>query len=844
MPFKILLNYLNWYFIFVPKYLLSILFRYINYIDDRFAITIMASYFFVPLFGDTSLVGFVLGFVFRLIRILTGVFVLFVFLINYLIVLVFWLVAPAVFLYHGYLYFTVFVGISFLFFLIKRLYLPTQHSHNIKVASELDHAFTPSSKRIYSAIKHSDKKSKFVELILDNVEVEKMVLRLELDHDSLAKLLISNLDINEDNLFKSIFKYKDLAHFVRPSLMFLAIIDSDKKIQLELIKQNVTLVDIEDTYKWQILDQSILHKGHIWDLDYKAYSIGGLNRAWIARPTPLLNKVSEDITKEFQENKKFVAFGKEKIIENIKKSLAKEGRKNVLIIGKPGVGKSSVVFGLAEEIVNGKSNKLIRFKRIVKLDSTKLLALNDKKSEELINIIDEIESEKNTILFIDDIHILSSMSTANSNKQGLLEYLQPYLEQGKLQIIGTTSPKNFKEFIEPNVSFARLFENFELEEPNDEQVLCILEFSLLHSEKIYSIQALKGIIQLSRKYIKERVLPDKAISIIEILNARATDNNIYLSQVKQYITEVTGIPVNKVSIDESENLLNLENSLNEIIIAQPRAVKLVSDAIIRSRTGISFDKKPIASFLFAGPTGVGKTYTAKMLAKKLFGQTEMLTRFDMSEFQNLGDSENFINRLCDEIGHKAYSVILIDEIEKANQKLILTLLQVLDEARLTDTSGEVCDFTQTIIIATTNIGNRVIDHLFSSGSTDNQIEEKAMIEIKNHFAPEFLNRFTDVVVFSPLSKTEILEVVRLEVARLVNNLKKNNHIEVSYTDAFIYYVSSNAYSSEYGARPVYRFLEENVQTQIAKLILQGTLSKGSTYDLDQLINTKENTLDE
>ena len=839
MPFTILTDYIRWYFVFVPRYFLSLLFRYINYIDNKLAITVMIEYFFVPLFGDTTILGFVLGFVFRLIRITFGIVVLFVFLINYFIVLIFWVIAPAIFLYHGAMYFLVFLLLSFSFFLIKRLYFPTQHTHNVSKITDLKHTFTTASKRIYSTLREGvSSKEKFITLLLKSCEVEQMILRLELKYADIEHILISNLDFNEATLFQSIFKYKDFDHFVRPNLLFLAIVEGSKKVQLELTKKNVTLIDIEETYRWQVQDRTLNYRSHIWDLDYKTYRTGGLNRAWIARPTPLLNKVSEDITKLAQEQNNFAVFGKEKIIESIKEALAKVGRKNVLIIGKPGVGKSSVVYGLAEEIVNGKSNSLTRFKRIVRLDATKLLALNDKKSEELINIINEIESEKNTILFIDDIHILSSMSSANLNKQGLLEYLQPYLKEGKLQVIGTSSYKNFKEFIEPNVSFSRLFEQFEIEEPTDEEVLNILEYNILNSDKLYSIQALKGIVELSKKYIRDRVLPDKAIQTIEILSSKDTDNIIYLDEVKEYITKVTGIPVNDVSIEETKNLLNLENDLNSLVIAQPRATKLISNTIIRSRTGARSGKKPIASFLFAGPTGVGKTYTAKMLAKYLFGQEEMLTRFDMSEFQNLEDTKVFINRLCDVVSDKAYAVVLIDEIEKANQKLILTLLQVLDEARLTNSDGEICDFTQTIIIATTNIGNRVIDHLYNAGKTDPEIEAQAMVKIKNHFAPEFLNRFTDIVVFSSLSKVEILNVVKLEVIKLVEIFKKDKHIELTYSDAFIYFIANSSYSSEYGARPVYRFLEEEIETKIAKLILQGELSTGSTYNLDQLITTK------
>ena len=845
MPFTILLDYLRWYFVFIPKYLLNLLYRYINYIDNKLAITVMTSYFLTPLFGDKTIIGFLLGFVFRLLRIIFGLLVLFVFLINYLIILIFWVVAPLLFVYQGFLYLFVFFLITFSLFCIKRLYLPTQHAHDIDNALDLKHAFTPFSKHIYSLLRSGIlNKNKVIDLLLKSPEIKQMILRLELDNKIIEQLLFNNLDFNEVELFQSIFKYKNLDHFVRPNLLFLSIIDTSKRLQVELIKHNVTLISVEEVYRWQVQDRLLSHHTHIWDIDYKVHKTGGLNRAWIARPTPLLDKVSEDITKQAQHRNNFPIFGKENIIEDIKKSLAKEGRKNILILGSPGVGKSSVVYGLAEEIVNGKANELIRFKRIVKLDATKLLALNDKKSEELISIIDEIESEKNTILFIDDIHVLSSMSSANSDKQGLLEYLQPYLEEGRLQVIGTTSLKNYKEFVEPNASFARLFERFEIAEPSNEQVLSILEYNLLNSNKTYSIQALKGIIDLSKKYIRDRVLPDKAIQIIEILNVKNTDNIIYLEEVEEYITQATGIPVNKVSIEETKNLLNLENDLNNLVIAQPTAVKLVSDAIIRSRTGTRSENKPIASFLFAGPTGVGKTYTAKMLAKYLFGKEEMLTRFDMSEFQNLDDTLVFINRLCDLVTDKAYTVVLIDEIEKANQKLILTLLQVLDEARLTNSSGEVCDFTQVVIIATTNVGNRVIDELYNAGKPINEIETKAMEEVKNYYAPEFLNRFSDVVVFSPLSKTAIIQVVKLEVEKLVSRIKRDKQIDLTYSDLFIYYVSKNAYSSEYGARPVARFLEEDIETKIAKLILQNLINTGSTYNLDQLVVTKENSMNE
>jgi len=845
MPLKLLQNYIHWYFVFVPQYLVSILFRYIGYIDDKLAITVMASYIFVPLFNDKTVLGYVLGFVFRLIRIIFGGFILLVFIISAFLILVFWVIAPALFLYYGFSYFLLFLVISFSLFLIKRMYLPTQHTHHVKSLEDLENAFTPPAKHIYSVLVRLNNKSKFVSLLLKSKDVRQMLLRLELDYIAVEKMLIDNLQVTQTEFLKSIYKYKDLSHFIRPNLLFLALVESNKNIQLELVKKNISLIDVEDVYKWQILDRSLLHKLHIWDLDYKPHKVGGLNRAWLAKPTPLLDKISEDITKIVLQNKNnFAVFGKDKVIQQLKVILSKQERQNVLIIGKPGVGKSSLIYGLASDIVTGRSNKSLRFKRIVKLDATKLLALNEKKSATLINIIDEIKQEKNTILYIDDIHVLSSLSVANSDKQGLFEYLQPYLENNKLQVIGTTSPQNYKKFIEPNITFSRLFKKLELTEPTDDDVLSIMQFNLLHSEKVYSIQALKQIINLSKKYIKKRVLPDKAISILEILNAKDTDNVIYQEKVNQYFTQLTGVPVNKITIDEAKNLLNLETNLNNIIIAQPKAIQLISDAIIKSRTGTRSKNKLIASFLFAGPTGVGKTYTAKMLAKSLFGQQEMLTRFDMSEFQNLGDTNTFINRLCDAVYHKTYSVILIDEIEKANEKLILTLLQVLDEAKLTNANGEVFDFTQTIIIATTNVGNKVITSLYNQGKSVEEIEPIAMLEIKNHFVPELLNRFSDIVIFSPLNKAEIFKIAKLEIDKLVSSMQVEKNINLIYSDKFVYFVVNNSYSSEYGARPIDRFIEENIQLQIAKLILQGKISSGSSYNLDQFVNTKHITTNE
>ena len=629
--------------------------------------------------------------------------------------------------------------------------------------------------------------------------------------------------------------------------------------------------------------------------------------------TPTLNQYGTDLTKQAQEGKLDPVIGRKNEIQRVIEILSRRTKNNPCLIGEPGVGKTAVVEGLAEKIVANDVPEQLKNKRVVSVDMANMVAgakYRGDFEERIKKLLKEVQKAKDVILFIDEIHTIVGAGSA----EGAIDaanILKPMLARGEIQLVGATTLKEYRKFIEKDAALERRFSQVLVQEPSEEDSIKILQglrdkYEAHHNVKIGD-DAIKACVELSSRYINDRFLPDKAIDLmdeaasrlkmksymepdsfkklqdeIDRLDKEKEDvirsqdyekaakirdeennkkkelekqkNDWKTKQSKQILTlkeedicEVvsawTGIPVSKVSETESEKLKNLEQSLHKRVIGQNEAVKAVADAIKRSRLGLKDPNKPIGSFLFLGPTGVGKTELSKALAESLFGTEDSLIRIDMSEYMESQSTAKLIGappgyvgydeagQLTEKVRRKPYSVILFDEIEKAHPDVMNILLQVLDDGRLTDSQGRTVNFKNTIIIMTSNVGARLITEKKTLGFTSskdendpekeyNKTKEEVMAELKKEFKPEFLNRIDDIIVFHKLQKDDIRKIVDLMIGK-VENLMKQRDITLKVDDKAKDLVAEKGIDDAYGARPLNRAIQTMIEDKVAEAILDG-----------------------
>jgi len=492
-------------------------------------------------------------------------------------------------------------------------------------------------------------------------------------------------------------------------------------------------------------------------------------------------------------------FGKEKALRMIERGLSKESNHNVLLVGDTGVGKSTLISYLGRLGQSGLSFSGIRNHRVVELVAEGLSLPDFDKC------LREAASAGNVILVIENIHAY----------ENLYEKLIPYLKVPHLGIIGTTDLFNYDKVLKNHPEFLSKFEKVDVTETSKQDTIEILTNNARLAHISIKQDAIVEIVRLADRLIGNQPEPAKSLSVLEEL--QALSKTITINDVRQVISDKTNIPIGDMGADERKVLVELETSMRRKIVGQDEAVKDVSEALRRLRTGVADHSKPAGSFLFLGPTGVGKTYTAKILAESYFGRINAMIRFDMSEF-SLSESVNlFTDRLAAVIEEMPLSLVFFDELEKSNVLVRNLLLQVLDEGRLTRSSGREASFKDAIIIATSNAGSAEI-------MENPQIEKKVLINHliqKNIFAPEFLNRWSSIILFKPLDPSEVRKVASLMLSEFAERLLADKKITLVITDALIDKVSSAGFDPEFGARPIKRALEEIVENKVAEYIIAG-----------------------
>ena len=564
----------------------------------------------------------------------------------------------------------------------------------------------------------------------------------------------------------------------------------------------------------------------------------------------ILKKYSRNLTEMAKRGELDPVIGRDEEIRRMEQILSRRRKNNPVLIGEPGVGKTAIAEGLAQRIVDGEVAETLKGKQIVALDIASMVAGSKFRGEfedRLKAVVREIEAQAGeTILFIDELHTLVGAGAA----EGAIDasnMLKDPLSRGKFQVIGATTLDEYRERIERDSALERRFQRILVPEPTIEETIAILEglrdkLTEHHHVRITD-EALGGAARLSERYLSDRFLPDKAIDLVDEAASRlrvdGTGDTVTEAEIAALVSQWTGIPAERMLEEERARLANMEDALHARVIDQDEAVRAVSEAVRHSRAGLSDPRRPIGTFLFLGPTGVGKTELAKTLAAFLFGSDSALLRIDMSEYMErhavarlIGSPPGYIGyeeggQLTEAVRRRPYQVVLFDEIEKAHPQVMNLLLQLLDEGRLTDGHGRTVDFRHTILIMTSNAGS---EH-FQTDASEETIREQIRDELRKAFRPEFLNRIDETIIFHPLSETAIERIVDLKIAELNERLAEQE-IDLTLTAEAKRVLANEGYDPHYGARPLARAMKRLVENPLAQRIVAGEISEGDSVSVD------------
>ena len=562
-----------------------------------------------------------------------------------------------------------------------------------------------------------------------------------------------------------------------------------------------------------------------------------------------LEEFGYDITKAAREGKLDPLVGREDEISRVIQILGRRRKNNPMLVGDPGVGKSAIVEGIAIKIVNGDIPPVLADKRLISLDLGSIVAGTKYRGDfekRLKSIINEVASSPDVILFIDEFHTIVGAGGASGSLDAA-NMLKPALARGDIQCIGATTMDEFRKIVEKDGALDRRFQKILVEHTDIAQTVSILGRLKTNYEKhhnvVFSDEAIEACVRMSDRYITDRCLPDKAIDAMDEagsmvrLKSPKKIGTVTAEDVAEVISKMTGIPSGRVAEGESARLVKMRDKINHRIIGQDEAIDKVVRAIQRNRAGIKDPGKPIGTFIFFGPTGVGKTQLAKSLAEYLFDSEENMVRLDMSEYMEkfnvsrlIGAPPGYVGfeeggQLSERVRRKPYCVVLLDEIEKAHPDVFNLLLQVMDEGRLTDSNGRTVSFRNTILIMTSNVGSRELDEYgtgvgFSTAGRNIQVNRRSVLEkaVKKAFPPEFINRVDEQVFFNPLTKDDIAKIIDIELKGLRSRVKDAG-FELSITPSAKRFVADAGYDPSYGARPLKRAIQKYIEDPVSEHII-------------------------
>jgi ATP-dependent Clp protease ATP-binding subunit ClpC len=716
--------------------------------------------------------------------------------------------------------------------------------------------------------------------------------------------------------------------------LLLSILKNPDNIATQLLKQFDIDYDVFkaelDYVKHEIRDELSGDQGDEENYDeeerksYGAGGAGGKKQGAAKSKTPVLDNFGRDVTKLAEEGTLDAIVGRATEIERVSQILSRRKKNNPILIGEPGVGKTAIVEGLALRIIKRQVSRVLFDKRIVMLDLAALVAgtkYRGQFEERMKAIMNELEKNRDVILFIDEIHTIVGAGGATGSLDAS-NIFKPALARGELQCIGASTLDEYRQYIEKDGALDRRFQKVIIDPPSPEETIHILnnikpKYEDFHNVE-YSKEAIDATVKLSARYITDRFFPDKAIDVMDEVGARVHLKNIHVPEtiidlekkiedikvqknqvvksqkyeeaarlrdsekkllddlekakvdweeetknkkypvneedIAEVVAMMTGIPVNRIAQSESIKLLSMKEDLQKAVIGQDDAIVKITKAIQRNRVGLKDPRKPIGTFIFLGPTGVGKTELARALSRYLFDTEDSLIRIDMSEYMEkfaitrlIGAPPGYVGyeeggQLTEKVRRKPYSVILLDEIEKAHPDVYNLLLQVLDDGMLTDGLGRKIDFKNTLIIMTSNIGARQLKDFgkgigFATATRESHSDdyEKGVIEkaLKKTFSPEFLNRIDDIVIFNSLKKEDIFQIIDIVLKGVYKRLADLGYI-IELTEAGKDFLAEKGYDPQFGARPLHRAIQKYLEDPLAEEILRANVKEGDIFQVDRI----------
>jgi ATP-dependent Clp protease ATP-binding subunit ClpC len=600
---------------------------------------------------------------------------------------------------------------------------------------------------------------------------------------------------------------------------------------------------LANAVEWARIRERLYHQYVLFRRAASHRSKHGMDKAMTALATPYLNQFSDDLTLSAQYNHLDACVARETEMENIFR-VVEGGQQNVILIGDHGVGKRTIVEGIAQKMVMDDVPDRLKDKRFVRLNISSLLAGTTAAGavERLQRMMHEISRARNVILYIHNIHELVGVS-AGTGKGSLdvADTLAEYMRSGRFLTIADTTNEYYSQLI-ANSAVINVFTKVDIAEMSEDQAIQVVESRVggieYKHQVFFSYDAVEKAVEFAHKFIHEIYLPGNALEIVSeaasmVRNKKGANHLVSSEDIAAIISEKTKIPVTTVSSDESSKLLRLEEEMHKRVVGQDEAVNSVANALRRSRAEIRSTKRPIANFLFLGPTGVGKTELAKTIAEVYFGGEERMIRLDMSEYQDKSGIYRLIGSpgekgtgiLTEAVRKSPFSLLLLDEIEKADPNILNIFLQVMDDGRLSDSVGHVVDFTNIIIIATSNAGTSFVAEQMRANVSYQEIKTKLLHgELKENFRPEFLNRFDGIVLFKSLTRADIKQVAGFMLKRVAKDLDAKG-VELKVEETALEYLADVGFDPEFGARPMRRALQEKVENKLAELLLGGKLKR-------------------